>query len=291
MWLDAVRRLLAFAGLYLVLTLPLQLWTGRPDAPASRGALFASAALTLAAAVIAGVVMLRGHGRAAGALGFAFTRSSAGEIGRGLTIGTAVTAIAVALMMAAGAVRYEAEAGGPASLAMVLFQDTGLLAVAAAAEEALFRGYPFQLVAQAFGPTAAILTTSAGFAFAHAANPHVTGLGLANIFLAGVLLGLAYYRTRSLWFATALHLGWNWTLAVLADLPTSGLEMDTPLYRPVLAGPAWLTGGDFGPEGGLLVTIAVLLAIGMVAWWGRLAESPEMRALRPLVDGDDNGKG
>ncbi len=288
-WLDTVRRLLAFAGLYLVLTLPLQLWAGH-DGPPSRGRLFAGAAVTLAAAAAAGVIMLRGHGRRAGALGFAWTRSGPGEIGRGFAIGVTTTALAVGIMVAAGAVRYEAAPGGPAGFVAVLFQDTGLLAVAAAAEEALFRGYPFQLVARAFGPATAILLTSVGFALAHAANPHVTGLGLGNIFLAGVLLALAYYRTRSLWFATALHLGWNWTLAVLADLPTSGLELDTPLYRPDVTGPAWLTGGAFGPEGGLAVTVAVLLAIVIVARWRRLAESPAMRALRPLPDRDDNGE-
>jgi membrane protease YdiL (CAAX protease family) len=287
-WIDTIRRLLAFAGLYLVLTLPLQLWNGQ-HGPASRARLFVGAAATLAAAVAAGAVMLRGHGRRAGALGFAWTRASPGEIGRGLAIGVATTALAVALMFAARAVHYEPEPGGPAGLVRVLFQDTGLLAVAAAAEEALFRGYPFQLVARAYGPTAAVLLTSAGFALAHAANPHVTGLALANIFLAGVLLAVAYLRTRSLWFATALHLGWNWTLAVLADLPTSGLEMDTPLYQPVVAGPSWLTGGSFGPEGGLVVTVAALLAILVVARWGRLSEGPELRALGPLVDGDDIG--
>lgn len=289
MWLDTFRRLLAFAGLYLVLTLPMQLWAGS-HGPESRVRLFAGAAVTLAAAVAAGVVMLRGHGRRAGALGFAWTRSSPGEIGRGFAIGVGTTALAVALMIGAGAVRYEAAPGGPVGLVKVLLQDTGLLAVAAAAEEALFRGYPFQLVARAFGPVAAALMTSAGFALAHMANPHVTGLALANIFLAGVLLALAYYRTRSLWFATALHLGWNWALAVLADLPTSGLEMDTPLYRADVAGPAWLTGGAFGPEGGLVVTVAALLAIVVVTRWRGLAESPAMRALRPLLDRDDNGE-
>jgi uncharacterized protein len=43
----------------------------------------------------------------------------------------------------------------------------------------------------------------------------VAPLGLANIFLAGVMLAVAYLRTRSLWFATGVHLGWNWTMATL----------------------------------------------------------------------------
>jgi biotin transport system substrate-specific component len=33
----------------------------------------------------------------------------------------------------------------------------------------------------------------------------------------------AYLRTLSLWFATALHIGWNWATASLFDLPVSGI--------------------------------------------------------------------
>ena len=82
-----------------------------------------------------------------------------------------------------------------------LLVDLAAFAVAAAFEEAAFRGYPFQVLVQAIGPIAATLLASGAFAAAHIGNPNASALGLLNIFLAGVLLSAAYLRTRSLWFA------------------------------------------------------------------------------------------
>src|SRR5690606_12477457 len=114
---------------------------------------------------------------------------------------------------------------------------------------------------------------------------NANAFAVANIFLAGVLLSVAYLRTRSLWFATAVHLGWNWTMASLLDLPVSGLEMlNTPLYEPAVSGPDWITGGAFGPEGGLIGLVGFGLALAAVGWLPQFREAPEMRALGPLVD-------
>ena len=288
-WGSTVRRLPAFAGLYLGLLLPLR-WLGSAD-PGSQWAAFAGSALGLVAAGVAGAVLIRTHGRTAGALGLAWSRATGGEILRGLGIGASAMAVPLLLLLAGGALRYGPDAGGPAELAAGMAVDFGFLAVAAMAEEVLFRGYPFQLIAREFGPAFATLSTSAGFALAHAGNPNVSGLAMANIFLAGLLLAAAYLRTRSLWFASAVHVGWNWTVAAAADLPVSGLDiMDTPLYDPVLAGPGWLTGGTFGPEGGLAATLAACLAILVVVRWDRVAEAPAMKALRPLIDRDETGE-
>jgi hypothetical protein len=113
---------------------------------------------------------------------------------------------------------------------------------------------------------------------------------IVNIFLAGVLLSLAYVRTRSLWFATGLHAGWNWTMASLFGFPVSGLSIvDTPLYDARETGADWWTGGAFGPEAGLAGTLAVLAGV-LWLWRTRaLAESERMRARRPLVDAAPGG--
>ena len=88
-------------------------------------------------------------------------------------------------------------------------------------------------------------------------NPDVTPLGLGNIALAGIFLGLAFYAPGGLWTAFGAHLGWNATLAAL-DAPVSGLPFDIPLldYRAGRARPG-SPAGAFGPEGGLLATLAL----------------------------------
>jgi len=250
------------------------------------GALAWQAGALLTAALLVGwLLMSRLEHRPAGALGFAWTSHSARELGIGMAVGGVPLLLGVGALALAGWVEFRPEPGDAGSYAASLLGALVALAVAAAWEEAVFRGYPFQVLVEALGPVAATLTMSAAFAAAHAGNPDVSVSALVNIFLAGVLLSVAYLRTRSLWFATAVHLGWNWTMGSVLDLPVSGLQaLDTPLYEPVITGPSWITGGNFGPEGGLMGAAAFALALVAVARLPMLQEAPEMRALGPLVD-------
>jgi membrane protease YdiL (CAAX protease family) len=239
----------------------------------------------LVAALLAGwlllVVLDR---RRPGALGFAADPAAPREGGLGLALGAGAIGVVACVLAVAGSARWVADTGTVPEFVAALARAFVFFAVAAAAEEALFRGYAFQALVQGIGAWPAVLLSSAAFALAHAANPSVDGVALANIFVAGVMLGWAYLRTRSLWFATAVHLGWNWTMSAVLEFPVSGLRRDTPLYDQVSTGPRWFTGGDFGPEGGLAATAAIVLltVVLLRAPWVR--ESPRMRALRPLVD-------
>ena len=149
-----------------------------------------------------------------------------------------------------------------------------LLLGAAFAEELLFRGYPFRVLEGRFGPVAAIFATSAAFGVAHGANPGIGPLAFVNLGLAGALLGVAYWRTRSLWFVGGVHFGWNWLMAA-SGLSVSGLDVSISGLEAVLSGPASWTGGTFGPEGGLLVTI--ITAAGTV-WLWRIAGTGARKA-------------
>jgi hypothetical protein len=61
------------------------------------------------------------------------------------------------------------------------------------------------------------------------------------------------------------HFGWNWTMAVLLHIPVSGLETETPDYRTVDAGPDWVTGGPWGPEGGSAAALGMIAGLGYLA--------------------------
>jgi hypothetical protein len=128
------------------------------------------------------------------------------------------------------------------------------------------------LLAGALGRGGAVLAIAILFALAHLANPNATPLGMGNIALAGIFLGLAFYAPGGIWTAFGAHLGWNSLLACL-DTPVSGIPFDIPLLDYNAGSPAWLTGGKFGPEGGLAATIALTLAILVAARWA--TKSPE----------------
>lgn len=231
------------------------------------GIVWGSAAL-LAGATVAGWILLAGDGRGPGALGFRLSRDMGPEAGKGLVLGVLVGLAVVGLMAGLGVLRWTPEDGTvtgwlAGGIGALLF-----LALPAAAEEALLRGYPLQALAEAWGPEAALLVTSAVFGMLHLGNPGATALGTVNVAAAGLLLGAVFLRTGSLWWATGVHLGWNWSHGYLADVPVSGLEvLDAPFYDGVALGPAWLGGGSFGPEGSLVATI-VLLTAAAGCWWG-----------------------
>ncbi len=240
---------------------------------------------TLASALVAGwIVLSHLDGRPLGALGFPWSRDALRDSGSGLLVGGALLGAAALLVFLTGAARFAADTGTLREYVAQMAVTFAFFAIAAAAEELLFRGYAFQALVEGIGVWPAVLASSAVFSWLHGQNPNITPLAFGNIFLAGVLLALAYLRTRSLWFATGVHLGWNWMMATVLDFPVSGLTFDTPLYDAAEVGADWWTGGEFGPEAGLAGTLVLLVGIAWMLRTRRFRESEEMRALRPLVD-------
>ncbi|HVT40817.1 MAG TPA: hypothetical protein VHE78_17390, partial [Gemmatimonadaceae bacterium] len=86
------------------------------------------------------------------------------------------------------------------------------------------------------------------------------------LFLASVRLA-----TGSLYAAFVAHLAWNFVQGAVLHAPVSGLALPAPGYRAVDAGPAWLTGGAWGPEGGLAAAAGMLGATFLLLWRRRNA--------------------
>src|SRR5262245_26055075 len=102
----------------------------------------------------------------------------------------------------------------------------------------------------------------------HLNNPNSSILGTLNTILAGILLSLAYVRTRSLWMPYAIHVGWNLGLGFVFGFPLSGVDIAS-LWTTGMAGSETILGGDYGPEGGLLATFIFATASVIVDKHGR----------------------
>jgi membrane protease YdiL (CAAX protease family) len=246
----------------------------------------------LIGAWVAGTACLSLDGRGSGALGFYLAPSVPGEVARGLSVGVALAVIVVGAIALTGGLAWSGDMGSIRGWIGGAVGAAALLAIPAASEEALLRGYPLQAMTEAWGPGWGLGVTSLAFGALHLPNPDVTVLGAANTAAAGVFLGVVYLRTGSLWWAAAAHLGWNWGIGWLADLPVSGLELlDAPLVEGVARGPAWWSGGAFGPEGSVVATLGFLGAAA-VLWRVRwLGPGSAALARRPLVfAGRDGGE-
>lgn len=148
--------------------------------------------------------------------------------------------------------------------------------VQASAEEIIVRGYLLTNLAEGAAGTvgnaastvAATVLTGALFGVLHWTNPGATVLSVTNITLYGVLLGACYVLTGRLGIACGFHVAWNYTLS-LWDFPVSGLETGVALVATESTGPDLLTGGAFGPEGGLVALPVLVVGTAALGWWVR----------------------
>lgn len=134
--------------------------------------------------------------------------------------------------------------------------------IAATAEELVFRGYIFQTLVRADRTIVALLLTSVLFAVVHQGNPSANLLGWVNTFLAGIWFGVAYLKTNELWFVSGMHFAWNWLQGSLYGIEVSGLTQIAPhpILKEIETGPTWIGGGNYGLEGGIVTTIAIVIS-------------------------------
>ncbi|ABY36453.1 MAG TPA: CPBP family intramembrane metalloprotease [Chloroflexus aurantiacus] len=191
--------------------------------------------------------------------------------GRGLLIGLAAFTATVGLMALLGYIAIEdsdpAQVGLAALGGVVLVFFPGWL-IQGAAEEIVTRGWMLPTLSARYRVWVGLLISSLFFAFMHALNPNMSVLAMINLALYGLFGALYALREESLWGICAFHSIWNWAQGNLFGLQVSGqMVSGGMIFNLVETGPDWFTGGAFGPEGGLVTTIVLLLSIAIIWWW------------------------
>lgn len=181
--------------------------------------------------------------------------------GRNLAVGLAA-GVSSALLVTAAPVLVGLAAFQRAPVTRVNAADSVILFclffVAAANEELQVRGYLLQVMMRPMGLIPPAILTGLLFASGHLSNPNASKLGMVNTFLAGFALACAFRASGDLWFPIGLHYGWNLLLAI-TGANVSGFTTRLTSYDLVWkAGPLW-SGGEYGPEGGVLTTVAFSL--------------------------------
>lgn len=195
------------------------------------------------------------------------------QLGAGLGLGFLLMAIPAAVLWFAGWVRFDVN---PPDLP-ALGAAVALMGGVAIAEELLFRGVLFQRLIAGVGLWPTQIAVGLLFVLTHMGNPGMQGATLAlagvNIFLASLLFGQAFVRTRGLALPIGLHFMANVTQGVLFGFGVSGNAEPGLLAPDFLIDANWLTGGSFGLEASLpgLVTLVLMLAWSLGSWRGRQA--------------------
>jgi membrane protease YdiL (CAAX protease family) len=173
----------------------------------------------------------------------------------GALVGTAVLIVAVLAMALFGAYTIKGVNSGVSWMAPLLVM--GLLP--GITEEIMFRGVLFRVTEDGLGTWIALILSACFFGAVHLGNPNATWWSSAAIAIeAGLLLGMAYAWTRSLWFVMGLHAAWNFTQGPLLGIPVSGIAFKG-LLDSSTQGPVWLSGGEFGAEASATTVLICLL--------------------------------
>lgn len=204
----------------------------------------------------------------------------------GLVIGLVVMSGAILGILSSGAATATLSPQ-PVSDALVYGAGWMVFDFLGATGEELFGRVAVLLVAERLvGWRGATIVSGLMFSLLHLGNPGATPIWLLRLFLQGVLLAWAVYRTRSVWWSVGYHTGWNWASAPLFGAAGSGYLDQGHLFDFVPTGPGWITGGAVGPEGSVFAFVAVLAAFGLLQLATRyrgFQDADPSRDARPTV--------
>ncbi len=175
---------------------------------------------------------------------------------RGIALGALMASLAIGLAVVLDGARIHLTADWSVWPRVAVPLMIGLV-FAALGEELGFRGFPLRRFSDAFGVLPAMLLLALLFGLLHAKNPNATVFSTVNVALAAIWLSIAFFSAGGMALAWGAHFGWNAGLAILFDAPVSGYAFQVPVVEYTAGSHAWVDGGTFGPEGGLVATIAL----------------------------------
>lgn len=135
-----------------------------------------------------------------------------------------------------------------------------------ASEELMFRGYMIPAFNKRYKTAVGVVVSSLLFSAFHSLNPGFTPLASINLALIAVLFALIYLLTGDIWMTSAMHTAWNLTQGNIYGLQVSGNLASNTVVKIVYdsnANPV-ITGGTFGPEGGLATTAVTCVCMVIV---------------------------
>ena len=134
-------------------------------------------------------------------------------------------------------------------------------------EEVLMRGYFLVSFGRRHSVWAAVIVNSLLFAAIHLSNKGIAPLAFVNLTLFGMLVSVYFVKSGNIWGAGACHSMWNLTQGCIYGISVSGTHNPSSLFSSVASsGGELINGGAFGLEGGLAVTIVLVLGILFLFW-------------------------
>ncbi|NQZ20690.1 MAG: CPBP family intramembrane metalloprotease [Colwellia sp.] len=185
-------------------------------------------------------------------LGFELTNYKA-DLLKGLVWGVALISLGFFALYFSGFITViDSDFGAIQWLSYIAF-----FAIVAFNEEILVRGYVLTNLMASINKYWALIVSALLFSVMHLGNDSTSFISTVNLFIAGLMLGIYTIHKRNLWFPIAMHFTWNFFQGPVLGFEVSGIKMESVINQQVSGNPL-ITGGDFGFEGSLLLTVMMI---------------------------------
>ena len=133
-------------------------------------------------------------------------------------------------------------------------------------EEFFFKSYMIPMLSRKMSVVASVLISSIVFAAVHSFNDGIGFISILNLFLFAIFTSCYFLKTNNVWGVAGFHAVWNIVQGTVCGFNVSGNPTNTSIFMFSGIKNELMNGGDFGPEGGLLVTCVLALGIVVVLW-------------------------
>lgn len=206
-------------------------------------------------------------------LGIGYYKGAVRDFTRSMFMGFIIVTFSVLILWLTGWASYSFN-GFSIDILLYLLCCLIVAIISAAYEEVLFRGYIFQSLIEGSNFWITLGIYSLLFGAAHIGNPQATVFTVMFAVIAGLFLGVIYYKTRTLWMCIGVHFMWNWTMALLYGMGVAEskfLRRSLFSYKPSES--VLIIGTDAVSEIILGIIIIVVTIYLWRAKWLRLVES------------------
>jgi membrane protease YdiL (CAAX protease family) len=186
----------------------------------------------------------------------------------GFTLSGLMVAGVFLLDWAAGLIQLQGTGSLASALPSLAFELLTTGVAVAFWEELMFRGYILQNMRDGLGLRWAVVISVVLYGVVHMANPGANVLSGVLISVIGILRIYGWLSTRQLWLSMGMHAGWNFFQGPVFGFGVSGHQSVSFVHHE-LTGPTWLTGGDFGPEAGIVCLPFIALGFLSMYLWTR----------------------
>lgn len=190
---------------------------------------------------------------------------------KGIVVGFVIFSAAVLICVATGAMKFEGLSDTFAIGTFILF-TVGYL-FQGMAEEVICRGYFMVSIGRRYPMLVAIIVNSVAFAALHLLNPGIGILPIINLTLFGIFASVCFIKTENIWVVGAIHSIWNLVQGNVYGIKVSGMESScTILSSTMIEGKELINGGAFGLEGGIAVTIVLVVGTALLCLYKKKEE-------------------